>query len=103
MRHNWEDAVPNPKERKSDRQLVLEVIPGTKMLSSIGTLDSRLFKGENELHAIMDPRTCLWFFRYKCGVLPDQLKPKFTSFAKLFKHAEEYFKKRNVRIKEVLD
>jgi hypothetical protein len=38
----------------SDRTLVLKPIEGKKPLSSIGATDTRLFTGENTVHAIMD-------------------------------------------------
>lgn len=91
------------KERKSDRILVLEIEDNKKALSSVGLTDSRLFKGENKLHAVMDPNNCLWSFKYEVGGLPPVLKQKFTSFGMLLDHAKDYYKSRNILIKEVLD
>lgn len=87
----------------TDRILVLETVDNTKPLSSTGMVDTRLFTGENELHAVRDNQTCLWTFKYKCGGLPPPLKQQFTGFKALKSFAEGYFKKRNIRIKEVID
>lgn len=97
---------PESKMRASDRVLVLEVIDGKKPLSSTGLVDIRLFKeGDegNKLHAVMDPETCMWTFKYEKGILPPALKGQYTGFKALKKHAEGYFEQRNIRIKEVKD
>lgn len=91
------------KMRSDDRILVLKVIDGSKPLSSTGFVDSRLFIGENKLHAVMDPNTCLWSFKYEKGITPYALKSNYTSFQKLYRYASEYFNKRNVEITEVVD
>lgn len=88
--------------RKSDRILVLKPIDG-KPRTTMGLTDTGLFTGDNELHAIMDQVTCLWHMRYKNGITPLVLKGQFTSFDKLYRYAETYFKKRNIDIIEVLD
>lgn len=85
-----------------DRVLVLSPIDDKSPLSSTGMVDPRLFTGENKLHAIRDEQTALWHFKYESGVLPPQLKQQFTGFKALRKHAEDYFKKRNIQIKEVI-
>ncbi len=92
-----------PKEKKSDRVLVLKPIEGKETLTNKGLVDKRLFSGGNNLHAIRDQQTTLWNFKYESGVLPDELRQKFTSFTKLKAHADEYFEKRNIEITEVLD
>ena len=90
--------APNP----SDRVLVLKVKDGKAPLTSTGLVDNRLFSGENNLHGVMDPQSCLWSFKYEMGGLPPALKDqKFTSFSVLKRYAEEYFKKRNIEIVEV--
>lgn len=89
--------------RSVDRVLVLEPIDGKSPLSSTGMVDPRLFTGENKLHAIKDEQTALWHFKYDMGVLPPQLKQEFTGFPKLKTFADNYFKKRNIQIKEVLE
>lgn len=91
------------KMRSPDRVLVLSVIDGKAAKSSTGAIDNRLFTGGNKLHAIMDSQTTLWSFKYDDGLLPQSLKNRFTSFKHLLKHAEDYFKTRNVEIKEVKD
>jgi hypothetical protein len=95
---------PNPKERKSDRILVIKPIDGKTPLSSTGLLDPRIFTGEgNNLHATMDTSNCIWYFKYENGGLPNELKQRFTSFNKLMDFAEIYFNKRNLKIVEVID
>lgn len=89
--------------RTPDRILVLSIKEGKKPLGSNGLQDPRLFTGENKLHAIMDSQTTLWRFKYDMGILPEPLKGQFTSFKALRQHAEDYFTKRNVEIKEVKD
>lgn len=91
------------KMRSSDRILILEAMDG-KPLNNSGIIDPSLFKeGGNKLHAVMDQETCLWTMRYERGVLPPNLKGSFTGFRALKKHVENYFKMRNIVIKEVKD
>ncbi len=91
------------KMRSSTRTLVLSKIEGEKTKSSTGLIDPGLFSGENNLFAIMDPQTCLWGFKYKHGGIPPALKQKFTSFDRLFRYAQDYFRSRGVEITEVID
>ncbi len=87
---------------KTDRLISLSVIDGEAAVSSTGLIDKRLFTGENKLHAIKDPQTCMWSFKYEQGGLPQALKTqRFTSFNALIKYAGDYFRKRNIEIKEV--
>lgn len=91
----------SPKMAKTDRVLSLRGIDGKPSLSSMGALDNRLFTGENKLHAIKDPQTCMWYFKYDMGALPPALKnQRFTSFNALIKYAGDYFRKRNIELKE---
>lgn len=88
-----------------DRILILTPIDG-KPLDSKGIIDPRLFKsGEdgNKLHAVMDTESCLWTFKYEKGIVPPALKGSFTGFRALMKHATEYFKQRNILVKEFKD
>lgn len=89
--------------RSEDRILVLKPIEGMGPRDSIGNIDHRLFKGENKLHAIQDPRTCMWSLKYEDGRLQEALKQKFTNFKTLLDFTREYFKKRNIEITEVID
>ena len=91
------------KQRSPNRTLVLKPIEGKTAKDVTGLTDARLFTGRNELHAIMDESTCLWRMRYNDGILPPQLKQSFTSFSLLKKHAEQYFRQRNIEIAEVKD
>jgi hypothetical protein len=85
------------------RELVLRPAEGCSPTTDHGMTDSSLFVGKNTLHLEMDPQTSLWSFRYKTGGLPQPLKGKHTSYLKAYKYAEEYFKRRKVVIKEVID
>lgn len=82
-----------------DRVLVLEQLnPG----KDTGMLDPRVFKGENALHLVMDAQTTMWRFRMEHGLVPAQLKNKYTDFKSAMRHAESYFNMKNIRIKEVI-
>lgn len=96
------NAVTSEHMVSWDRVLVLETVDKKKPLSSSGLVDSRLFTGENKLHAIKDPQTNLWSFKYEMGGLPAPLKQSFTSWSMLKKFASDYFAKRNVFIKEII-
>ena len=91
------------KQRNTDRIIKLKVIDGTKPINTKGMVDSRLFTGENNLHAIMNENDGLWAIKYDSGILPNHLKQRFTSFRLLYKHVENYFQGRNVEISEVKD
>lgn len=91
----------------ADRVFKLRPIDGKiPTNSATGIIDPSLFKdGEssNRLHGLMDGETCLWYFKYERGALPPLLRDQtFTSFSKLQKYAEEYFRTRNVEITEVI-
>ncbi len=94
---------PNPKERKSDRVLVVRPIPGKKQTSETGLTNTRIFTEGTNLHAIMNQRSCLWGFKLDNGILAGGLKQQFTSFSKLKEHADSYFKRRGMEIVEVID
>src|SRR5258708_38568115 len=98
MVDSLESKMKSPK-----RTILLEPIEGLATKNTIGMTDSSLFTGSNKLFAVMDPQTTLWSFQYERGVLPQPLKDKYTKFSVLLKHAEDYFGRRNIRIKEVKD
>jgi hypothetical protein len=87
----------------NDRVLNLELIEGEKSKNSMGLVDTRLFKGGNRLHALKNPVTNLWGFKYEAGMLPEPLKQNFTTFTKAKDFAENYFKARGLRISGVED
>jgi hypothetical protein len=95
--------LPQDKMRKEDRELVLRPIDGKTAISTIGLMDKRLFTGENVLHAICDKQTRLWYMKMDTGILPTQLRVRFTSFSKLLDFAKSYYRKRNVEIVEIRD
>lgn len=94
---------PEAVMRARDRVLVLGLMPGKTHKDVTGMFDSRLFTGENRLHIIKEEETSFWYFKYENGGVPEPLKCKFTSFKAALKHAEAYYIKRNVEIKEVID
>lgn len=89
------------KAQTNDRVLVLKARENQNSLDSKGLIDNRLFKGENQLHALMDTQSLLWTMKYDKGGLPEPLKQSWTSFKRLFEYAEKYFDKRGVDISEV--
>lgn len=91
------------KNRKTDIILVLKPIDGKFTTSSSGLIDNRLFSGENNLHARLDPQTCLWSLSYESGALPGPLKQRWTSWNAVHKFVETYFKNRNIEIVKVID
>lgn len=84
------------------RELALVTIDGKAPINSTGLMDNRLFTGENKLRAYMEPNG-LWSLKYDSGILPEPLKQQFTSFSTLLRITKDYFKKRNIAIKEVID
>lgn len=89
----------NEFTRSTDRILTMAPIEGMTAKSSAGLPDARLFTGEQKLVLKMDPHTCLWSFQYKNnGLLPQGLEGQFTGFKAGLKHAEDYFRKRNVQV-----
>ena|SRR6185437_16008886 len=91
------------KNISNDRILVLAKIEGADTKDSSGKIDNRLFNGNNNLHALKDPQTNFWRLQYDSGILSEQLKQQFTSFSKLEVFVTEYFKRRGIYIKEVID
>lgn len=88
--------------RSSDRTLILEVMDGEIAKTTTGLHDPRLFTGEQQLKLRMEPDTCLWYLQYSNnGILPGGLKGKFTSSQQAVKHAENYFKHRNIKVSAV--
>lgn len=82
------------------RTIKLAPMPGKDVIDVTGTLDKRLFSGENQLIAYQDDST-LWRLRYTHGVLPQPLRGQFTGLTSLLKTVETYFARRNVEITEV--
>ena len=91
------------KMRSTDRILKLKLSDTKSTLTSKGLVDNRLFTGENNLHAVMDTQTCLWYLKYENGGLPQPLKQHFTGYGKLLAYVKEYFKRRNIEIVEEVD
>lgn len=90
--------------RSTDRVLELAPIEGKTALSNQGLPDKRLFTGEQKLHIKMDSQTTLWYFQWEQnGVLPGGLQGRFTGVRAALKHAEDYFKKRNIQVTKIND
>jgi len=87
----------------SDRVIKLEVIDTKLPKTSTGMVDTNLFTGENNLHARIDPQTMMWTVHYEKGAVPGALKEqRWTSFSRLFKDLETYFRERNIKITEIV-
>jgi len=95
----------NNREKMRKTDIVLSVRPmGKFTYRTSGLMDYRIFKGENQLHAIMDMETCLWRIRYETGIPPLEVRnQQFTSFSELMKYLRPYLKARNLEIVEILD
>lgn len=87
----------------SDRIMKLEIIDDKLPKTSTGMVDTGLITGENKLHGRIDPQTMMWTLHYEKGAVPGGLRDqKWTSFAKMYKDVEFYFKNRNIKITEVV-
>lgn len=95
--------VDKNKTRSSTRILVLQPIEGKEAKTSKGLVDNRLWKGGNELMAVMDETNCTWRLKYKAGAVPPQIQGVYTNFTKAYNAAVEYFKSRDIEIVEVKD
>lgn len=84
--------------RKRDRILVLE----KEHNADIGLFDPEVFKGKNNLHLVRDDH-CYWSFKYEKGTVPPALRERWTDFNTAKRTAEQYFKTKHIRIKEVID
>jgi hypothetical protein len=94
-------AVTDKVMLTGDRVLQLTIKDGFTAATASGMLDNRLFTGENRLHVIKDPESCFWRFKYDSGAIPQTLQQSFTTFRAAFKHASDYYAKRNVEVKEI--
>lgn len=94
---------PMSNRASPDRVIKLDIIDGTLPKTSTGMVDTTLFTGGNNLHTRIDPQTMMWTVHYEKGAVPASLKDqKWTSFARLYKDLELYFKDRNIKITEVV-
>lgn len=89
------------KMKSDDRILFLAPMKDKPSLAADGSVDKRLFTGENKLHAIYDEMKGMWSMKYEMGGLPGGLQNQFTLFGELVAHARQYFKKRNIEIVEI--
>lgn len=87
---------------KDDRIISLAPKKGEKVKTSSGMIDSNLFTGENQLHAVFEGHTCLWYLKYTNGALPEPLRDKrYTSFKKAVEAAENYYSRRGLEITKI--
>jgi hypothetical protein len=91
------------KMRSDDRIIVLKPQEGKHTLSSSGMVDNRLFTGDNKLHAKLDKHFMLWSLQQEKGLLPQDLKQRWTSFDKCLDYVRTYFNRRNIDVVEVID
>lgn len=93
----------NNSLKSNDRVIVLSPIEGKNTVSNTGLTDNRLFTGDNKLHAILDEQHMLWSLRYEKGITPAPLQQKFTNFRILLEFVKEYYNRRNIAVKEVIE
>lgn len=91
------------KMRSDDRIIVLKPMEGKDTLSSKGMIDNRLFTGDNNLHAKLDKHHMLWWLQTEKGLLPQELKQRWTTFDKCIEYVKDYFNRRNIEVIEVID
>lgn len=89
------------KMASTDRIFSLSLIDDKLPKNSIGMVDPRLFSGENKLHIKKDPETNFWSFSYERGIPPRELQCVFTSATAAIRHAELYYRTRNLSLKEI--
>lgn len=82
-----------------ERVFVLEQLDEKK---ATGLLDPRVYKGGNKLSAVMNPQTTMWTFKLEHGLVPLPLRNRYTDYKSLYRHAEDYFSTKNIKIKEVI-
>ncbi len=96
--------LPGKKQRSTETKMlgndrVLKLTqrePGT----SPGLIGTEVFKGVNDLHAMYNTETGLWYFKLDRGEIPQALKQHFTSFSHAFKHAKTYFEGKKINVVE---
>lgn len=105
VNNTFHDEVPvdNSKMRATDRVIKLRPIDGEKVRDSAGMVDPGLWSGSNNLHAIQEEDTNLWYLKYENGGIPSPLKQKWTSFKDLMREVERYYQKRGLKVHEVID
>ena len=89
--------------KANDRVLVLAKMEGKDAKGSTGLVDPRLMQGDNKVHVIQNEQDQLWNFKYEKGAIPEDMKQRFTSFAKALEFAKSYYAKRNIEVIEVKD
>lgn len=89
------------KMTSDDRILVLEIVNGKRANDSL--IDNAVFDGKNNIHAVLQLNN-LWTLKLEHGFLPSYLRDKaFTNFNRLLKYVEDYFSKRGIKVKEIVD
>jgi hypothetical protein len=69
--------------------------------ASTGLVDKRLFTGDNELYAIMNEESNLWYLKQNDGAVDPRLREKrWTSFKTLMTDVVPYYRNRNVEVTE---
>jgi hypothetical protein len=88
------------KYNRSDKIVIkLEHIPGTRKTDKFNNVI-----GDMNVNAIKNVQTNLWHLRYDPpATMPMSLQVQFTNFNRLLDFATDYYTKKNLRIKEILD
>lgn len=94
---------PDKRNLRDDRVFILGPVEGKSVKDVAGRTDSRLFTGDNRLHAVKDPETGMWSLKYDKGTLPGPFQQIFTKYSVLENFIKNYYIKRNIEVKQVVD
>lgn len=81
---------------------IIVLVPRANAKDVTGVVDKNLFTGKNKLHAVLEDNG-LWSLHYDSGMMNEQLRQRFTSLSMALRTVKEYFNKRNIDIKEVIE
>lgn len=99
----FDDTRYKQRNMTNDRVIELTKIDEEKSIySGSGLVDNRLLSGGNKLHAIRGENS-LWTLKYDRGEIPEALNQSFTTFNKLEWFVSQYYARRNLKIKEIID
>ena len=88
------------KYNRSDKIVIkLEHIEGTKKNDKYNN-----HIGDMDVNAIKNTQTNLWHLRYNApAATPTPLQVQFTNFNRLLDFVSEYYHKRNLKVKDIID
>ena len=90
--------------RQDNIKIMLEQDKETRIWDKNRNSTTKYMNSDAHINALRNPNTNLWFLRYDPPVsTPITLQQQFTNFGALLKFAENYFSRRNIKIKEIID